>query len=227
MQVFGVFMCDLVGSKDMAAAERVRASEEIRAAVRRLQERFPSVLGNAFEFRFGDEWQLLVDRPEQVYTVYSHLYYLLGKYEFYCGIGLGSVTLPVSANTHEVDGPAFHLAREALSAAKAGRHQMVTFRLPPHERTESAELVLHSLVGMVTRLRQGRRDTQQEACRLAITEGLPALKIAEALGISRSAASYRLSTAGLKDETNALRAVEDLLTWFVTDYSTALQSAPL
>lgn len=225
--MFGVFMCDLVGSKEMAAADRQRAAEAIRTSAGLLQERFPAVRGNAFEFRFGDEWQLLIDRPEQVYTVYSHLYYLLGSFEFYCGIGLGTITLPVSANTHEVDGPAFHLAREALSRAKASRHQMVTFHLPPHERAESTELVLHSLVGMVTRLRQGRRDTQQAVSKLAIVDGLPAQKIAGQLGISRSAVSYRLASAGVKDELAAMRAVEDLLSWFAKDYAGAAAPSPL
>ena len=217
-ELYGVLMCDLVGSKGMSAEERLRAADEIRRTVRKLQELFPGVIGNAFEFRFGDEWQLLINRPAQAYTLYSHLFYLLGRYEFYCGIGLGSLSLPVSENTHEVDGPAFHYARAALLTAKANKHQQVAFKLPPHERTDSTEVILHSITGMVTRLRSGRRDTQQEACRMAIVDTWPIAKIAESLGITRSAVSYRLTSAGLKEERAAIEAVQDVLEWFVRDY---------
>lgn len=211
-------MCDLVGSKGMSTEERLRAADEIRVAVQQLQKSFPHMIGKAFEFRFGDEWQLLTDRPEQVYTLYSHLFYFLSRYEFYCGIGVGSLSLPVRENTHEVDGPAFHCARAALQSAKANKHQQVAFRLPPHERTGSTEVILHSISSMVTRIRSGRRDTQQEACRMAIVDSLPTAKIAEVLRITRSAVSYRLSSAGLKEERAALEAVEDVLEWFVKDY---------
>lgn len=203
--LYAVLTCDLVGSRYLAPGARQGAADRVRTAVAQLRRTFPSILGEGVDFRFGDEWQLLLDRPDLCYTVYSHLSYLLEDCPFYCGIGVGALTTPPAANTHEADGPAFHLARAALAAAKQARSR-VCFRFPPDLKV--TEGVAQSVADLLATMRAGRRTSQAEVCRIGILNGLSVAEIAAELGLERTATSHRARTAGLREEQTAMQALE-------------------
>ncbi|MDF2629737.1 MAG: hypothetical protein K0R39_3568 [Symbiobacteriaceae bacterium] len=205
IDVYGVLTCDLAGSRSLTQNARQASTTTIRAAVQCLRHTFPCVLGEGFEFRFGDEWQVLLDRPDLCYTVYSHLHYHLREYPFYCGIGIGPLVTGPSANTHEADGPAFHLARAALTKAKQARSR-ICFRFPQEQKV--VEGVAQSVADLLATLRGGRRPTQEEVCKLGVLSGLSVAEIAVELTLERTAASHRARSAGLREELTAMQALE-------------------
>lgn len=219
VMLYGVLTCDLIGSRKLSAEQRQAAQDNIRYAVQQLSSTFSFVLGNAFEFRFGDEWQVLLSKPEMTYTVYTHLLYLLSDSKFYCGIGIGQLSTPARANTHEADGPAFHLAREALMQAKSSESSLV-FKLADYGRSDSAETTLHSLHQLLSTIREGRRDSQVVISKLALLRDLSIAELSAELGVGRSAVYHRLRRSAVREERATLSAIEDILGWITEDMST-------
>jgi hypothetical protein len=171
------------------------------------------MVGRAFEFRFGDEWQILLARSSLAYTVYSHLYYKLLMYPFYCGIGIGPISTSSIENTHEADGPAFHLARAALNEAKEGSRPVVFRLYQTDDWGKEMQSMAQSVAGLVDRLRDGRRDSQKVASMEAILNSERPTSLAQKLGIGRTSAHRRLQSSGVEDELEAIAALERMLEW--------------
>jgi hypothetical protein len=72
--------------------------------------------GGRFERSVGDEVQGVVDQPAEVVEIALHS---LRSGQWYVGIGVGAVDLPLPASPREGSGPAFVAARLAVEKAKA------------------------------------------------------------------------------------------------------------
>ncbi|HYG60005.1 MAG TPA: hypothetical protein VD902_18215 [Symbiobacteriaceae bacterium] len=113
-----------------------------------------------------------------------------------------------AANTHEADGPAFHVERAALATAKQTRSR-VCFRFPPDLKV--VEGVAQSVADLLATLRTGRRSSQAEVCRMGILRGLSVAEIAAELQVERTAVSHRVRSAGMREEQTAMQALEQSL----------------
>lgn len=212
--VYAVLTCDLRGSSKLRQEDRSKAQESIRLVIDYLEEIFPFLNGSATEFRFGDEWQLFVSRPETVYTIYSGLYYVL-SFPFYCGVGIGDLSTPVLKDSHLMDGPVFHLARAALNHAKDGGRPVV-FRCQPDSPVSQYETLLQSTADLIHRLRSGRRPSQAAIMIDAFMDSasrksISSVDLAKRWNIHRTSAYRRLQSAGAFEEINMILTLEDLL----------------
>jgi len=170
-----------------------RTTDRVADVLPRLNAAVPTVL--AFERTAGDEFQGVLDDPEQVVDVVLDL---VRAGEWSIGIGAGPVQIPLPKSTRAGAGPAFLSARRAVDAAKQRPSRLAVRGAVPADAGD-AQAVLSALAVLVDR----RSDQAWEAIGL-VAEGRTQAQAATELGISRQAVGQRLS-AGLWDLERELR----------------------
>lgn len=154
----------------------------------------------AFERTAGDEFQGVLDAPEALSPV---LETLLRDDAWNIGLGVGPVDLPLPDHARAGRGPAYHHARDAVTAAKSS---------PWHLRvagdTDSAR-DLESVLWLWAALLDRRTEKGWEVTDLVDT-GLSYDEAGRRLGISQSAVSQRAQAAGLVEGRRARELVTHL-----------------
>jgi hypothetical protein len=163
-------------------------------------ERYPTL--RPFERTAGDEFQgVLGDGRPAVGAILD----LVRDGHWSIGVGLGVVDRPPPASTRAGRGPAFLLAREAVSAAKKNP-QHVAVRGSDPGAAEDAEAVLTLLAAVL----RSRTPHAWQAIDLA-EPGRPQSEVAAKLGITRQAVSQRLAAAHWREEQSARPLLQRLL----------------
>ena len=162
-----------------------------------------------FQRSVGDEIQGVVQDPGVVVEAVARV---LREQDWYIGIGMGDVDLPLPANSREASGDAFVAAREAVDKAKK-TGERVPLRLQMHgeggtEWAEAAEAVLVLLGDLV------RRRSKAEWRVLDALDASPSTvqkDVAKQLSISPQAVSKAIMRSGRQEEHNGRRAAVLLL----------------
>jgi len=170
-----------------------RGPDRVAEALRRLNGAVPTVLG--FERTAGDEFQGVLDDPDDVVEVVLHL---VRAGHWSIGVGVGPVQTPLPQSTRAATGPAFLSARRAVDAAKRRPARLAVRGVVAAEAAD-AQAVMTALAVIVER----RSDQAWEAIAL-VAAGRTQAEAATALGISRQAVGQRLA-AGLWDLERELR----------------------
>ena len=170
-----------------------RTHDRVPGVLRELNDDVPTLL--AFERTAGDEFQGVLDDPDQVVDVVLRLVRAGG---WSIGVGAGPVQTPLPPTTRAGAGPAFLSARRAVDAAKQRPSRLAVRGAVPAEAGD-AQSVLSALAVLVDR----RSPQAWEAIALVSGERTQA-EAAAMLGISRQAVGQRLA-AGLWDLERELR----------------------
>lgn len=205
-QIWAAITCDVKGSRQR---DPVQLREEIQRALAEINAVWAGSLASPFRLTLGDEWQGILHRPEESYRVWRGFQRALGPrgIEFYTGVGLGEISTPVRVDVREMDGPAFHLAREALALAKEAGGGVV-FRSPWKQLDEA----LGALILLLERVRAGRTARQNQV--IALYEEMNSLEqVGNRLGITRQAVSKILRAALFHEEERAEKALAGLISW--------------
>jgi hypothetical protein len=170
-----------------------RTADRVADVLRDLNASVPAVLG--FERTAGDEFQGVLDAPDEVVDVVLRLVRLGG---WSIGVGAGPVQTPLPASTRAGAGPAFLSARRAVDAAKQRPTRLAVRGAVPVDAGD-AQAVLSALAVVVER----RSEQAWEAIAL-VDGGRTQAEAAGELGISRQAVGQRLA-AGLWELERELR----------------------
>lgn len=162
-----------------------------------------------FERSVGDEVQGLLADPGTVVEVAARV---LREKDWYVGIGVGPVDLPLPGNSREASGGAFVAAREAVEAAKkTGERVPLRVRaadLAAAEWAAAAEAVL-VLLGDIVRNRSEAEWRVLDA--QAGAAGATQRDLAAQLGITPQAVSKAIQRAGSQEDRNGRQAATLLL----------------
>lgn len=170
-----------------------------------------SDLDSALEFErsVGDEIQGVLTDPDVVVETVARV---LRNQDWYIGIGIAAVDLPLPENSREASGDAFIAAREAVeSAKKTGGRVPLCVRTPVPAAAQwaaAAEGVL-VLLGDVVRKRSDAEWRVLDA--LDTAPGLAQKEIAQGLEISPQAVSKAIYRSGRQEELAGRRAAALLL----------------
>jgi hypothetical protein len=170
-----------------------RTSDRVGDVLRELNDAVPTML--PFERTAGDEFQGVLDDPDQVVDVVLRLVRTGG---WSIGVGAGPVQTPLPPSTRAGAGPAFLSARRAVDAAKQRASRLAVRGAVPPDAAD-AQAVLSALAVVVDR----RSEQAWEAIAL-VGAGRTQAEAAGTLGITRQAVGQRLA-AGLWDLERELR----------------------
>ncbi|MHA7305037.1 MarR family transcriptional regulator [Arthrobacter sp. TMN-49] len=162
-----------------------------------------------FERSVGDEIQGVMGDPGAVVEAVVRV---LRERDWYIGIGLGSVDLPLPENSREASGDAFVAAREAVDAAKKMGDRVPLCTKTPYASVakwlDAAEAVL-VLAGDVVRRRSAAEWRVLDA--LAAAPGVAQKDVARQLGISPQAVSKAILRSARQEVNNGREAASLLL----------------
>lgn len=112
---------DAVASRRLPTLRRQRLQRELRAVLAEANRRWRRVVAARFAVALGDQFEGLLQGPEQLWEVLQWLRAELRGVEWVLACGRGRIMTPLAATAPEVDGPCFHLARAALEEGKRKR----------------------------------------------------------------------------------------------------------
>jgi hypothetical protein len=154
-----------------------------------------------FERTAGDEFQGVLDDPAAV----AHgLERLLRDGGWNIGLGIGEVDVPLPESTRAGRGPAYHFAREAVTAAKSSPWHLRVRGEHPDVRALETTLWLWAAV-------LDRRTSRGWEVADLVDAGLSYDEASRRLGITPSAVSQRAHAAGIVEGRRARELVVDLI----------------
>lgn len=118
MPLYGVVTMDIVGSRKIE--NRALFQDKLINCIGIVNEKYADILPVPITVTIGDEWQLITDHPWRCYDLVHEFQQLLWPYaaDFYGGIGIGTIDTSLNADIRKMDGPCFHMAREAIDMVK-------------------------------------------------------------------------------------------------------------
>lgn len=175
----------------------------------RSHDRVPTVLETlsdvallrAFERTAGDEFQGVCDDAAALTVAVERL---LRTAQWHVGIGIGAVEEPLPASTRAGRGPAYLLAREAVTTAKSA-----PWRLRVHGTDAAGARALETTLWLWAAVLHRRTPRGWEVADL-VDQGLRYEEVAARLAISQSAVSQRAAAAGIVEARRARELVSAL-----------------
>ena len=118
MENYLVLSADVVSSKSHLKSIQYR--EELISKLELFHEANSKVLGTRLRLSRGDEIQGIVTDITQFAMVLRRLRYFIRPLQIRVGFGVGEIITPVDTDDPwQMDGPAFHRARQSLTEAKS------------------------------------------------------------------------------------------------------------
>ena len=177
-------IADVIASRRLLPVRRAQVQRELRRALPEWNRRWHGKLAARFALTQGDEVQCLLKDTAAIWDIAHTLQVRFAEIDWTVACGRGPVATPLShgITAPEVDGPCFHLARAAVTAAKT-RHLLFAFA-----GFGERQPVLEGLASYYSALYWAWTPRQRTAAARLRTG--PALAAARAMRIDRSAVSH-------------------------------------
>jgi hypothetical protein len=121
---FITVICDLKNSSRLE--NRTAVQYLLIDTLKEANQRFSSSIAAPFIITVGDEWQGLLNSSSDYSSILNYFHHNLEEIDFYCGIGLGPITVHnFELTVNQLDGPSFYKARRAIRLAKRFDYSLV------------------------------------------------------------------------------------------------------
>jgi hypothetical protein len=111
-EYYSALVADLVGSRSLET--RAAVQEVLGSILERVNREQADALAAPLVFSRGDEVQGLFHMPARILGIVTEISESLFPAEIRFGIGYGTLSTGLSEDPNRIDGPCFHMAREAL-----------------------------------------------------------------------------------------------------------------
>jgi len=112
-----VITCDIVDSRSVLNRNKLQL--KINDLTRHINRVYENQILTKFNITLGDEFQGVLLRFNHFLDLYMALKTEMFPYQLNVGIGIGTINTKIyKANSHKMDGPAFHFARDMVDRAK-------------------------------------------------------------------------------------------------------------
>jgi len=180
MEMRIVVMGDLVGSSSLREDDRRNLQLTLVAWLDDLQETLADSLSTQASITAGDAFQVVLASPEAVAAIAWAVWTAPAGINLRLGVGRGEIYTEFHADSRLMDGPAFHLARKAVSK-DSSRIQFYGFG-------PDGDPILNGLAALLDAHLGGLTLKQRAVLELA-REGIARKDIAEILGVTKQAVS--------------------------------------
>jgi hypothetical protein len=212
-------VADIVGSRDLKN-RRPLTQKHFRELVAKLNKVYVQSLAAPFVISRGDEFQGLLNDAARIPDIVWNLESWFPDTELHLGFGNGTLDTPLisGGSVVELDGPAFHNAREAVERkARFGG----TFR----GFSEGGDAILNGFAAELRRHRERLSDRQKQVVEL-LRHGLNQTAVAQKLRLTKQAISDHVRAAGWDAYSEAENGWQAALVHFFRRPSTAKMVRP-
>jgi hypothetical protein len=182
---------DMVGSRELEPPQRAETQERFTTFIDGLNRRFSAALLAKFVITVGDEFQALIRDPAVLPDVIWDVDTGFGDRELRLGFGYGRLDTSVGEYAINVDGPALHRARDAVSLAKKDGDMGGVFC----GFGSDFDILLNGMARLLWFHRSQRTEQQMRVLGM-LRKGMPQVEIAEELQLTRQAISDHARAAG-------------------------------
>ncbi|MBI1808072.1 MAG: hypothetical protein HYR76_13620 [Ignavibacteria bacterium] len=185
--------CAIIGDMNRSRMLKDRGiiQRRFQEAVKRLNKEFKDELAAPFVINRGDEFQGLLKTAAKSYQLIRRFEEHVGGVPFAFGIGIGALSTPLTHDTLNIDGEAFHRARSALERAKRDKRKLL------YDVDDRAASLVNALIGMVEKGRARLTPRQKEITQLLRDHKQK--KVAARLKISQQAVSKAASSSNVRE----------------------------
>ena len=154
-EAFVALIADVVKSSEIP--DRLSFQSFLEVAIQRANARFRSVVTSRFVVTLGDEFQALLSGPEALFEIVDLFEANLPGVQLRYGIGLGRLSTALKPDAVGMDGPCFHMARDAVTQAKRETASIVV-----HGIDDSWSQWVNATLGLISALRGRRTELMRQ-----------------------------------------------------------------
>lgn len=214
-EVFLALIGDVEASRQIA--QRALLQRELERAAARVNEVLGPALAAPLTLTAGDEIQALFRDPSAAVDAVVEVADAVFPARLVHGLGLGPLETDLGPDPALLDGPCFHLAREALQVARGEGSWLVARGL-----REPGDATVSALFRLLGELRSRWTEIQAEHVRHA--RGRSQKEVAERLRKAESTVSESLKAAGFQAVLEGERALRVVLREFACKAELAANS---
>lgn len=199
-----VLIGDLKKSKGVADRNRVQA--HLRDACTGLNDRMKNLhLVSPFTVTLGDEFQAVFSSPKSVWPGIFEIESRLRPVRVRFGMGVGAIDTEINpAMAIGMDGPAFHLARDAISSLKEEGENYRVLGL------KNAQTLANQALDLVSHIRDGWRDNRV-AIFSFLLNGMSVTQMADKLAITEQAVYKNINEGRLETIQGIFRGLNSVI----------------
>lgn len=191
---------DICGSRKVA--DRAKLQQTLASALAHANTVYHDALASPLTITLGDEFQALFTEPGVVWELIGGLQRSLRPVDVRFGLGIGALETPLNPQAAlGMDGPAFHLARDAVNQLKADDGFYRLEGLPGHA-------LINGSLALIAKLQKTWQDN-----RFAVyhdyLRGVAVPNTAGELGISKTAVYKNINEGLLEDMASIQRAIAE------------------
>lgn len=180
----------MVHSRELSAPARAAAQRAFMKLIALLNKRFSHSIAAQFVITLGDEFQGLLSNADVIPELVWQIETSYSQRDVRLGIGYGALHTPLRKVALNIDGPALHNARTAITEAASGKLLGGVFHgFGPHDD------ILTGFAQILRQARRGMTARQRQVVGLLRT-GQTQQKTSIALRISKQAVSDHAIAAG-------------------------------
>jgi hypothetical protein len=212
--IYTAIIGDVLRSR--ASSERANLQEQFKKALQLVNERYGDDLVAPFDLIRGDECEALFIQPSAAYRAAIDIQQEILPARICFGIAMGTLDTPLpkakkeTPDVGQLDGPAFHLAREAVEASHKSSHER-SFVPIQFTGLPASGLFLNPCMLAIGLLYDRMTDRQREVFetyrRLGTME-----KVQDALSISKSSVHKALEAVDYETVLEIENRIAELLT---------------
>jgi len=188
-----VLIADVVKSRDIDDREGLQ--KDLKKELERTSRESENLVSTPSIVR-GDEIEIAYENALECFLEFERIEDILFPNRLRGGIGIGTVDTEIGRSVSEMDGPAFHFARDALKESKkTGEKSVVSFKSGNAEWDEMINTILRLLSAVKEEWTQREREISLFYLQ---NQSKTHKEISEYFDISRPMVSKTLSSAHIK-----------------------------
>lgn len=208
---YAVIIGDIVDSRKLA--DRAEVQQRFKQALAKVNHQHAEDIAAWFTITLGDEFQGLLRGGRSVLPVIQDIQAALAPVNLRFGIGFGTVSTEISReHTAEIDGEAYHRAREMMLRLKDGERRYSEWQTDMMLcGTGESDAVINAVLSLCSALRSKWTDRQLEIIHAYMSCGGNQYKAASKLNIAQSSVNRALHNARFYAYQSGMAAVQAAL----------------
>lgn len=211
---YTVIIGDIVDSRKLEGRGKIQ--KRFKEVLENINVKYSEKIRSKFRITLGDEFQGLLMGTENVMQIVNDIEYEMFPVRFRFGIGIGEIDTEINyENSAEIDGPAYHRARNMIRTVEQRESQYgesgQNILICSGEESENPDRVMNALLAASQALRSKWTQRQCEIVKSYERNEENQYKTAEALGISQSSVSRALDNARFYAYKTALDTISDTM----------------
>lgn len=135
-----VIIGDIIKSRELS--NRYKVQQEFSSAVHETQQTYGERLISPITLTIGDEFQSVMQNGRGLFKIVDDLDLKMRPIQLRYGIGIGNINTAINSEISiGMDGPAFHMARDALEVCKKNEIRY-NFRYKNHDMEQRINILL-------------------------------------------------------------------------------------